>query len=183
MRLVRAAEPEDAAAIAAIYDPLVRDGHASFEIDPPGPKEIARRLVSGSRTYPWLVMTEGSELVAYAYAGPHRARPGYRWSTETSIYVRSGWRRRGAGGELYLHLLDQCRDWGYVSAYAGIALPNPASERLHASIGFVPIGVFPRVGLKLGNWHDVSWWYLSLSDDPSPPVTSPGPPTIPEADR
>ncbi|MGA8039571.1 MAG: N-acetyltransferase family protein [Acidimicrobiia bacterium] len=178
MRVVRAAEKADAAEIAAIYDPLVLESHVSFEIEPPGPEEMGRRLDVGSKTHPWVVMVDGPDLIGYAYAGRHRSRPGYTWSVETSVYVAPRSRGQGVGKELYSSLTRQCREWGYVSAFAGIALPNAASERLHESSGFVQIAVFPRVGFKAGRWWDVGWWYLSLSDESSASPAPPGPPTI-----
>jgi hypothetical protein len=64
------------------------------------------------------------------------------------------------------------RRQGYINAYAGITLPNPASVRLHESLGFVPVGTYSRVGFKLGGWHDVSWFHLRLQEA-LPPVPEP----------
>ncbi len=64
---------------------------------------------------------------------------------------------------------------GYVNAYAGITLPNPASVGLHEAVGFRPVGVYHNVGYKMGAWHDVGWWELTLQ--PHPPA--PGEPTSP----
>ena len=65
--------------------------------------------------------------------------------------------------------------WGFANAFAGIALPNPGSEALHASMGFTSIGIFPRAGHKLGEWHDVGWWHrpLASSDPPREPAPPP----------
>jgi phosphinothricin acetyltransferase len=74
---------------------------------------------------------------------------------------------------LYNALVAICRLLGYHRAFAGIALPNEASVRLHEKVGFRPIGVYQRVGYKLGKWHDVGWWSLDLlpeSDSPDEPV-------------
>ncbi len=65
------------------------------------------------------------------------------------------------------------RQQGYFNAHAGITLPNPGSIRLHQSLGFRSIGVYPKVGFKNGQWHSVSWWHLRLRESeqaPSPPV-------------
>jgi phosphinothricin acetyltransferase len=55
-----------------------------------------------------------------------------------------------------------------VNAYAGITLPNPGSQRLHESMGFLPIGVYPRIGFKFGRWHDVMWLQLRLQETAAP---------------
>ena len=72
------------------------------------------------------------------------------------------------GRALYTALFDVLRRQGYMNAYAGITLPNPASVGLHESLGFVPIGVFQRVGFKFDRWQDVAWLHLPLSDGPRP---------------
>lgn len=56
-------------------------------------------------------------------------------------------------------------------AYAGIALPNPASVALHESLGFEQVGVYESVGYKHGAWHDVSRWQLRLRERPENPQT------------
>jgi hypothetical protein len=55
-------------------------------------------------------------------------------------------------------------------AYAGIALPNPASVALHESIGFRPLGGYEKVGFKFGQWRDVGWWQESPQSG-EPPQT------------
>ena len=68
---------------------------------------------------------------------------------------------------------DRLAELGYFQAFAGIALPNAASEALHEGVGFEPIGVYRKVGFKFGSWHDVGWWQrpLRVPDLPtSPPL-------------
>ncbi len=173
MPRIRRAVTDDAAALAAIYGPLVLETPVSFELEPPAPDEMARRIERVSRTHPWIVMeaADGS-IVGYAYATSHRKRPAYRWSVETTVYIHADRRGRGLGTTLYTTLLDLATSWGYASALAGIALPNPASEALHASVGFREVGVFPRAGFKFDEWHDVGWWYRPLAgaNPPRPPA-------------
>jgi phosphinothricin acetyltransferase len=169
MTRLRLVSLEDATQIAAIYQPMVSETAVSFELEPPAPDEIARRIEAVSADHPWIVMEDEGALVGYAYATDFRQRPAYRWSTETTIYLDGDRHGRGLGKILYNALLEVAILWGYANAFAGIALPNPASEALHASVGFQPIGVFPRAGFKMGRWHDVGWWHRSLSPAEAPP--------------
>jgi hypothetical protein len=89
------------------------------------------------------------------------------------VYIQAQARRSGVGRGLYRSLFALLVLQGFYHAYAGITLPNPASVGLHESLGFVPVGVYRSVGYKLGAWHDVGWWQLTLQAHvipPEPPV-------------
>ncbi len=167
---IRMARVDDAEQIRAIYAPIVEKTTISFEWEPPGAEEMRSRIAETLVSYPWLVSEESQEILGYAYAGLHRSRKAYEWSVETSVYVRGDVRRRGFGRSLYVVLSSLLALQGYYNAYAGIALPNPASVALHESVGFRPIGVYREVGFKKGRWHDVGWWQLELQPKAGGPV-------------
>jgi phosphinothricin acetyltransferase len=169
---IRLASDADADGIAEIYRPVVESTTISFETDAPDREEMARRVHDTLKAYPWLVCEMEGRLAGYAYATRHRVRGAYRWSVDTSVYIDERYRRRGVGRGLYESLFAILATQGYFNAYAGIALPNPASVALHESMGFEPIGVYRGVGFKLGRWCDVGWWQRSLRDrqrSPRPP--------------
>ncbi len=159
---LRLAEPRDAPGVLDIYAPLVSDTIVSFEEQVPSLAEMTRRIENTLERWPWIVAEEQGELAGYAYATAFRARHAYRWSCEVSVYVGKTWRRQRLGARLYENLFSRLRQQGYRMAYAGIALPNPASVALHERLGFAPIGVFPAAGRKHGAWIDVGWWSLGL---------------------
>jgi phosphinothricin acetyltransferase len=168
---IRLATPADAEPVHAIYAPYCHTP-ISFELAPPGVEEMRGRLAKVLGQFPWLLYEEGGDVVGYAYAAPHRERAAYRWSVDTSVYVQQGRQRRGVGRALYASLLALLPLQGYVNAYAGVTLPNPASVGLHEAMGFRPVGVYERVGFKCGAWHDVAWFQRplqSLSGEPPPP--------------
>ena len=75
---------------------------------------------------------------------------------------------------MYTALFDILRLQGYINAYAGVTLPNPASVGLHKSMGFEPVGVYRHVGYKCEAWHDVGWYEKLLQPlpvDPEPTKT------------
>jgi len=159
---IRLATLSDAEAIAAIYRPVVEATTISFETVAPDRDEMARRLADTLASHPWLVCEVDGRVAGYAYATKHRVRAAYQWSVDTSVYVDSACRRLGVGRGLYQSLFAILAAQGFFNAFAGIALPNPASVALHESVGFEPLGVYRRVGFKLGAWHDVGWWQLAL---------------------
>jgi phosphinothricin acetyltransferase len=166
--LVRPVTPGDAGAVADIYAPIVRDTAISFEMEPPDVEMIADRIAGLTANYPWLVLEVEGGVGGYAYAGPFKDRPACRWTVETTIYLDERLRGQGLATMLYSALIDELVGAGFATAFAGITRPNPASEALHASSGYRLIGVFPRAGFKLGEWHDVGWWHRPLADIPNP---------------
>lgn len=166
--------PENADAVAAIYDPIVADTVISFEEFPPGAHELRRRILAAGDHYPWLVFERGDSVLAYAYASPHRSRAAYRWSVDVSVYVAPAARRAGVARRLYAALFDILVAQGYCAAFAGVTLPNEPSLNLHRAVGFTPVGTYHSVGFKLGRWHDVLWFERRLqADDAVPQVLVP----------
>ena len=163
MSVVRTATEEDAGAIADIYEPYVRETAISFEEVPPTANEMAHRLASSLESYPYLVFDDGGSVLGYAYGGTHRAKPAYRWSVETTVYVARSAHRRGIGRALYTELLDLLTRQGFHSAFAGIVPPNESSVGLHESMGFAYLGTFAEIGFKHGKFHDLGWWRRTLA--------------------
>jgi phosphinothricin acetyltransferase len=175
--LIRPADPaRDSAPCAAIYGPYVRTTAISFEDHPPSAGQLARRIERFQRSHRWLVAEDGDEVVGYAYGCPHRERAAYRWAAEVSVYVDRERHRRGCGRALYRELLPQLAARGFHTALAGVTLPNDASVALHESLGFSSVGVYRRIGYKLGRWWDVGWWQLQLHEtDADTPPADPAP--------
>jgi len=167
---IRLAGVHDAQAIAEIYRPFVERTAISFETDPPTREEIERRISETMTTHPWLVCEVEEQVAGYAYATRHRARAAYQWSVDTSVYVNEVYWRSGIARGLYASLFPILAVQRFCSAFAGIALPNPGSVGLHEAMGFTPIGVYERVGYKLGAWRDVGWWQRPLTALVTPPA-------------
>jgi phosphinothricin acetyltransferase len=167
--LVRDATPEDAAACAAIYAPYVEGTVITFEYEPPGPEEMGTRIASALATHAWVVLEDEGRVVGYAYGGPYKSRAAYQWACEVSVYIEVGRRRTGAGRALYEALFARLAARGFLTAVAGMTLPNDASVGLHRSLGFEPVGTYRKIGWKHGGWHDVAWTERALAAGEDPP--------------
>ena len=154
--IIRNSTDADTAALAAIYQEAVRTGTASFELEPPTTEEFGRRrqaVLAGG--YPYLCAELDGQPVGYAYASTYRARPGYRFTVENSVYVAAGLRGHGIGRALMPALVARCEAAGYRIIVAVIGdTANTASIALHAANGFTHAGALPGVGWKLGRWLD-----------------------------
>lgn len=170
---IRTVRTSDAAAIAAIYRPIVLETVISFEWEPPTAADIEARITKTLPKYPWLVAEDAAgDVAGFVYAGSHRDPPSYQWSVNTSVYLRADARGQGVGKQLYQVLHRQLAEQGFFRAFAGIALPNAASVALHESVGYRPLGSFEKVGHKFGAWRDVGWWCKALqplAENPAPP--------------
>jgi len=169
---IRPSRDDDVPAITAIYEHHVLNGVASFEEVAPDQQEIARRRSEiVARGLPYLVAERDGRVVGYCYAGPFRPRIGYRYTLEDSIYVDAGEVGRGIGRRLLAPLIERCTELGYRQMVAVIGgRETVASIRLHESLGFAHIGVFPAIGFKFGRWVDTLLMQRALgSGSDSPP--------------
>jgi L-amino acid N-acyltransferase YncA len=170
---LRTATAEDAPAIAAIYAPHVRTGTATFEIEPPDAAEMERRWRDvTARGLPYTVAVSQGEVIAYAYAGPYRPRPAYRFTLEDSIYVHPDLCGRGIGRALLSELIAASERAGARQMIAVIGdAANGASIRLHAALGFHHVGVLASVGNKFARWLDVVLMQRALGSGDGTPAS------------
>ncbi len=160
--MIRDVNGNDAEALCAIYNHYVEATVITFEEAVVSPAEMGRRIADITARFPWLVYEESGAVAGYAYAGPWKPRSAFRHTVESSVYVADGCHGRGIGTQLYRALLTALRTTEVHSVISGIALPNPASVRLHENFGFQKTGHFHDVGRKFDQWIDVGYWELLL---------------------
>ena len=163
---IRPATPADLPTITKIYEYAVLHGTATFELTPPDLAEMTRRfksLMDGG--FPYFVGVLDGRLGGYAYAGPYRPRPAYRFTVENSIYLDPAIHRRGLGLVLLRRLIEECETRGYRQMVAVIGdSANAGSIGVHTRCGFQMIGTHPDVGLKFGRWLDTVMMQLQLGE-------------------
>jgi phosphinothricin acetyltransferase len=178
--VIRSAETGDFARITAIYDDAVRNGTASYELEPPTQAEMTVRFET-MRTggYPYLVAERDGAVLGYAYAGPFRPRPAYRFIVEDSVYVAPDAKGRGVGLALMKALIEAVEALGFrqIVAVIGDGGPDSASVRLHEKLGFVHSGRLEGSGYKHGRWLDTTFMQLALNGGTTAP---PDPSSWPE---
>jgi len=170
--LIRPAGLQDVAAITRIYAYAVRNGTATFELEPPVEAEMARRQQALlANDYPYVVAERSGMVAGYAYVSHFHTRPAYRWSVEDSIYVDPQFHGQGLGRLLITRLLADAEARGFRQMIAVIGdSANAASVALHAGAGFRLIGTLKSVGFKHGRWLDTVVMQRALGTaDASPP--------------
>jgi L-amino acid N-acyltransferase YncA len=178
---IRPADEGDLDAITAIYADAVRNGTSSYELEPPSRAEMGTRFAAlAMGGYPYLVAENGrGVLMGYAYAGPFRPRPAYRFMVEDSIYIDPGAKGRGLGALLLSRLIGATAALGFrqVVAVIGDGRPDSASVRLHEKMGFRHAGTLEGSGYKHGRWLDTVFMQLELNGGRALP---PDPDSLPE---
>lgn len=162
---VRLAEARDMGPIAALLNDQILHGRAHFGVatEPPEVVEAQWRGPSGGERYPWIVAEDASgRFLGFARGHPWKTREAYDWTVEAGIYIEPHARGTGVGKALYQHLFDTLRAQGFVIVLAGVTVPNPASERLHESMGMTIAGEIAPAGYKLGRWTAVRYYQLML---------------------
>lgn len=174
--IIRAAEAGDAQALAAIYGHHVLHGFGTFEVEPPDAAWMdgRRREIQGYGL-PFFVAEGGGRVLGYAYAGPFRPRPGYRFTAEDSVYVAPDAVGRGVGRAVLSRVMEACEAFGLRQVVAVIGdSGNAASIGLHRALGFEDAGVGRSFGFKHGRWVDIVWMQKSLNGGDETPPTGPG---------
>ena len=154
--VIRDANEEDMVRVQRIYAHHVLHGIASFEEDAPALEQmLARRSNVLRQGLPFLVAELEGAVIGYSYAAPYRARSGYRYTIEDSVYMADGLSGQGVGYSLLMSLIERCElgSWRQMIAVIGDS-SNEASIRLHSKLGFTHVGTLRSVGFKLGRWVD-----------------------------
>ena len=164
MLIVRPITKEDLPEVLAILNREILEGTAHFGTDPMSMDDILREFEHAGN-YPWLGATEDGVVAGFARASPWKSRGAYARTCEVGVYVRPDYHRRGIAAAIYGQFLPELEARGFKTLLGGIALPNPASIRLHEKFGFSYVGTFPKVGWKFGKWRDVGYWALTFAEN------------------
>jgi L-amino acid N-acyltransferase len=154
--VIRDARAADAAAIAAIWNPIIRDTDITFtsvEKNEAGIAAlIADRLTAG---HAFLVTESESGLAGFASYAQFRAGPGYARTMEHTIILAPAARGRGIGHALMTALVEHAQGRGVRSLIGGLSGTNRSAIGFHARAGFVEVARIPEAGWKFGRFHDL----------------------------
>jgi phosphinothricin acetyltransferase len=149
----RAATPDDAAAIASIYNVGIEERIATFETRPRTAEDVAGWF---DGRHPIVAVEDvGGELVGFAATFDYRPRACYDGVAEFSVYVARAARGRGAGRLAIEALVQAATAAGFWKLVSRVFVENEASRRLLEGLGFREVGVYERHGRLDGRWRDV----------------------------
>ncbi|MFD7440944.1 GNAT family N-acetyltransferase [Streptomyces sp. NPDC059909] len=163
---VRAGSEADLPALTELYNHYVRDTAITFDTTVFTPEQRRQWLHSHPEDGPHRLLVardvRSDRILGYTTSSAFRPKPAYATSVEVSVYLAPDAAGRGIGTLLYGALFAALADEDLHRAYAGIALPNEASVRLHERFGFRHVGTYAEVGRKFGRHWDVAWYEKPL---------------------
>lgn len=161
---IRPATRADCPGILAIYNDAVLTTTATYDYEP---RTLEHRQAwfddherGGFAVF--VAEDEQGRIVGWSALNRYHDRPGYRFTSENSVYIAADSRGKGLGKLLLAPLIDAARAKGLHAIIAAIDATNEASVRLHARFGFVTVGQFKQVGYKFDRWLDVTYMELLL---------------------
>lgn len=162
-QIIRSVHEKDAGAICSIYNYYISNTYFTFEEDVLSKHIIKERIWQVTKHFPWFVCEIEGEIVGYAYATSWKARSAYRFTAESTVYLKHDFVGKGVGTQLYKNLIEQLKKSGFYCVLATISLPNDASIGFHRKFGFKETGIIREVGLKFNRRIDVGIYQLILS--------------------
>lgn len=160
--MIRTVQPEDAKALAEIYNEYILETTVTFETQPVDAVEMQRRIESISAEFPYLVHESGGRVDGYCYVHQLGERAAYKGSVELSIYLSRSSTGKGIGSRLLTQMIAECRERGYRAVVSLITEGNTASEAISRKFGFIKAGCLKDIGLKFGRLLDLEYYELLL---------------------
>ncbi|HMT43794.1 MAG TPA: N-acetyltransferase family protein [Chakrabartia sp.] len=172
MMQIRAATPDDAAAIAAIYAPYVATNMVSFEEKAPSSRVMRSRMEESGGLLPWIVCEDQASgvVLGYGYAKPFRPGEAYRFAVEIAVYTAGGYEGQGIRKSMLTALIATLIEQNFTQAIVTLVTPNDKLIQLYEAVGFRRAGQYREVCYKNGQWNDIGMWQRELSEPGKPPA-------------
>ncbi len=161
--MIRPVALSDAQAITDIYNYYVLNSVVTFEETPVSVESIQKKIEKIAPDFPFLVIEEENIVIGYAYASEWNTRSAYRFTTESTIYLKHGFSGKGYGTLLYSELINQLKEAGYHVILGGVSMPIKESIALHEKLGYKKVAHYKELGFKFGEWIDVGFWELLVN--------------------
>lgn len=170
---IRLMQSDDCAGVAGVLNHAISTGVAHFGTVLTNAEEVREDWNASRNSYPWLVAASDEDsFIGFAKASPWKSRKAYAWTVESGIYLVEGAQGLGVGKALYASLFTLLAAQGYRIVLSGVSVPNPASERLHETMGMHTVGDIAPAGYKHGRWVSVRIYQklLSACDETDTPL-------------
>jgi len=153
--MIRRATPADAPAIAALWNPYIRDTTVTFNAAEKSVAEVAKLISDRDGLGHATFVAEVPDLLGFASYAQFRGGIGYATCMEHSILLAPHARGRGVGRGLLSAICDHARTAGAHQMIAGVSAENAEGQAFHARLGFDEIARIREAGFKFGRYIDL----------------------------
>jgi len=160
--MIRDFQLDDIEQLVEIYNYYIDNTVITFDRVSFTTDDFKQKIKSIYNKYPFIIFEEKNEILGFAYGSSWRAKPSYKHTAESTIYLKNGVSGKGIGTKLYTELLQQLKQQKFHTIIGGLTLPNDTSIKLHEKLGFKKVAHFKEVGRKFDQWHDVAFWQLTF---------------------
>jgi len=161
---LRDATPEDADAIARIYNESIAAANATMDDVPKTAADVRGYMAAFSNREVYLVLERPGEILGWGVIKRYSPRGGYSRCAETSVYLRQSEIRKGYGSRIKAALIERCREYGYRHLIGRVWADNEASIEYNRQFGYDVVGIQRDIGYIDGHWQDIAILQLVLDD-------------------
>ncbi len=149
---IRKATQIDSEAIAAFWNPQIRETVVTFNSIEKTPNEVTQMIAERPC---FLVVEIGGAVLGFATYDQFRGGIGYAHTMEHTIILAPEASGQGAGRALMQNLMDHARAADTHVLVAGVCAENAAGVAFHQALGFEQVAILREVGRKFDRWMDL----------------------------
>ncbi len=154
--MIRDATAADAPAIAAIWNPVIRDTTITFNAVEKTLDDITTMIATRQADGHAVLVAERAGTVAgFATYAQFRPGVGYARAMEHTILLSPAAQGAGLGRALLLSLEARARTAGSATLIGGVSAENTAGRAFHTRMGYTQVAILQRVGFKFGRALDL----------------------------
>jgi len=155
MIIFRPAKPEDVTDINNIYNEVILNTQATFDLEPKTLEERVLWMNEHGEKHPVVVAELDKKVVGWAALSRWSDKKAYDTTAEVSVYVDINHRNHGIGKKLLDLITIEGRSAGLHCILSRITEGNEVSINVHVALGYKHIGIMKEVGFKFGKFLDV----------------------------
>lgn len=155
--MIRMAVADDAADLAVLWNPWIRDSVITFNSDEKTATDIADMIAARHTARHAVFVATGADdrVLGFATYAQFRSGIGYATCMEHTIVLAPQARGKGAGRALMAAVETHAHDHGAHQMIAGITGENTAACAFHAALGYALIATIPQAGFKFNRFLDL----------------------------
>ena len=153
--MIRRATPADAWAIAALWNPYIRESLVTFNAAEKSEAEVAAMIADRDAAGHATFVATDAGLLGFTTYAQFRGGVGYATCMEHTVLLSPDARGQGIGSGLVSAVCDHARAAGAHQMIAGVSAANLDGVAFHARLGFAEIARIPDAGRKFDRFIDL----------------------------